>query len=404
VGGIGGVGGGGGGERGAEEGDGAGCEWRMVPQRVLQPVPCIAGHMRVNSIRQVRVAQAGDGGGVEEGRGQGGDAGGAGRGSGEGLAGGFESEASPGPHGGGEYFLGLEYSTCECPLDREVAAERHCADIRDFSCALTVSSVRDDETGDGHAGGEGGAPVDRGSDARGEEGAGGGCWSNFEAYDYRGEDDGDPPCVVLQPTTVRSRHAGDGNKLVGSQRPGKGAGPMGLGEEEDVAVRVRGSERAGDVEEEGWRFQSTVECRFDDWPVFDPRRERGQVRAEAEKEAAEAAADARTGAARIVEDQVVDGFRYHVWKDDGSFASGYDVEMMIDLVPINMVVCAPLHRVSQSHLWTRVCQGQGCHNSLDCACQPHLHLSPLPPVHDCATEDGLRRPLLPISPAPSHDI
>jgi hypothetical protein len=63
-----GVGGGGGG------GDGAQCEWSMVPQRVLRPVPCIAGR-----VRNVQSAV---------------------------------------PLPSAAFFA---YSVCECPLDRQVA-------------------------------------------------------------------------------------------------------------------------------------------------------------------------------------------------------------------------------------------------------------------------------------------
>eukprot|EP00960_Hanusia_phi_P076491 768568-Hanusia_phi.AAC.3 len=92
------------------------CSFQSIPQRFLLPIPCIAGRQLV------------------------------------------QYDAN---------FPQLFSTSCVCPLDRQVAGERHCADIRGSSCSISVF----------HA-----SP----------------CEMNFDRMRYLPELNGTPPCLILK--------------------------------------------------------------------------------------------------------------------------------------------------------------------------------------------------------------
>ena len=88
----------------------------------------------------------------------------------------------------------LSYTTCDCPLDRQVLDERHCADVRDYTCAASF-----DVSGPRRGSGTQGVGKDGGVREEGGvgEGATQACEQYYEFYGYRGGVDGDAPCLVL---------------------------------------------------------------------------------------------------------------------------------------------------------------------------------------------------------------
>ncbi len=96
----------------------------------------------------------------------------------------------------------LSYTTCDCPLDRQVLDERHCADVRDYTCAASFA-VSGPRLGSGKqgVGKEGGVSEEGGVG----EGATDACEQYYELYGYRRDVDGDAPCLVF--LQVSTRHA-----------------------------------------------------------------------------------------------------------------------------------------------------------------------------------------------------
>ncbi len=82
------------------------------------------------------------------------------------------------------------------------------------------------------------------------------------------------------------------------------------------SVDAGGSTRRGAMsqsgEGEGWGFASTVTCQFDDWSPLDKRGGGGGQ--------GERGGGAWSGG---YTNYSIGGFRYSLYKDDGSFASGY---------------------------------------------------------------------------------
>jgi hypothetical protein len=72
---------------------------------------------------------------------------------------------------------------------------------------------------------------------------------------------------------------------------------------------------AGESVGGSWQFNSTVTCRFDDWTDVEKSGGGAGVRG-----GGGGGGQSRSGGGVDVE---VDGFRYSVYRDDGSFASGY---------------------------------------------------------------------------------
>ena len=93
----------------------------------------------------------------------------------------------------------LSYTTCDCPLDRQVLDERHCADVRDYTCAASFD-VSGPRLGSGKQG------VGKEGGVREEGGVGEGvteaCERYYELYGYRGDVDGDAPCLVLLQVSI----------------------------------------------------------------------------------------------------------------------------------------------------------------------------------------------------------
>jgi len=194
------------------------------------------------------------------------------------------------------------YSMCDCPIDRHVPRERHCADIRSFTCSLAFAPPEPAP--------QQGTAEGSGRDAVGKVVGASPCKHNFEEYDYRADVDGDPPCNILRKATQTSGHDMRENSA-------------GIGEAEGSSV-APGAEKA-----EGggaWEFASWVSCMFDDWAGSS---------AGGGGKSGSAGGGGKSSGEEVGHEH--DGFRYSVYKADMSFASGYGFELALDIKCINFV-------------------------------------------------------------------